>query len=108
MVVYRIEHTNFEGQLVTVHITDTTTGGVEVYHDLTGVEIIRRTIDNNEDKFTVIRALELTLKFLSTSTINVNTFSSGADDRFKVDCFIGTTTYFTGFLAMDDLREPHF
>ena len=108
MIVYRIENTNFEGQLVTLHITDTSTTGDVVYTDLNGVEISRRTIDNNEDKFTVIRALELTVKFLSTSTVNVNTFAAGDDDRYKVECLIGSTNYFTGFLAMDDLREPYF
>jgi hypothetical protein len=108
--IYRIKFTNFEGNNVVIHITDTTTSGDDSFIDLKGRGFVKRCIDNSENKYTPIRALECTIRFSSTELYNVNTFATGDDDRYRVDAFIEATNrpIFSGFLAMDDLREPFF
>jgi len=65
------------------------------------------TLDNNEDPFTVIKALQLVKKFHSEAGLNMNTFASGSDNRWSVHNYIGdaTQTVFKGFLVLDDMSE---
>lgn len=61
-------------------------------------------IDNNEDPFTVILAQQLTLRFNSTTAVNMSTFVTGSDQRFSVHYYLGTDTQtiFKGFLVSGD------
>lgn len=62
-------------------------------------------IDNDEDKFTTIRSRQLGINIYSSNTISINTFSIGADDRFKVNYYIDDVLNFTGFLSMGDISQ---
>jgi hypothetical protein len=85
--------------------------------DLTGAEDPLRlsTIDNSEDKFTGIKALQATLSFKSTSTVNLATFADAAipvggtdpgDPRWEVVISIDNRVIFRGFLNIDDCSAP--
>lgn len=60
-------------------------------------------IDNAEDKFTAIRARQLNINIHTSNTINLETFASGGDNRFKVNWYIDDVLNFTGFLSLSDL-----
>ena len=62
-------------------------------------------IDNDEDKFTTIRSRQFGINIYSSNTISINTFSIGADDRFKVNYYIDDVLNFTGFLSMGDISQ---
>ncbi|HSW70561.1 MAG TPA: hypothetical protein VLH77_01105, partial [Gammaproteobacteria bacterium] len=62
--------------------------------------------DNDENKFTPIRAKKATIKFLNSTEINFLTFASGEDDRFPVTITCDTNIIFLGFLQQGDIREP--
>lgn len=62
-------------------------------------------IDNDEDKFTPIRARQLSINVFTSNTINLNTFSIGNDNRYKVNWYIDDVLNFTGFLSMGDLSQ---
>lgn len=65
-------------------------------------------IDNNEDKFTTIRAKQLTIEFIATSSVDINTFAPGEDNRWYVTSWTNTTDNidFKGYLITDDLQQP--
>ncbi len=62
-------------------------------------------IDNDEDKFTPIRARQLEIKIFSSNDISINTFAQGADDRYRVNWYINGVLNFTGFLSISDLSQ---
>lgn len=62
-------------------------------------------IDNDEDKFTPIRAKQLQIQFYSSNTISINTFSQGGDTRFKCNYYVSDVLKFTGFLSIGDLSQ---
>ena len=61
-------------------------------------------IDNNENPHTVILAQQLTIKFNSTTQVNMSTFVRGSDQRWGVLYYLGTSdqVIFRGFLVSDD------
>lgn len=61
-------------------------------------------VDNDENPFTVILAQQLTIKFNSTTSVNMSTFISGSDQRWGVHYYLGTNTQtiFKGFLVSGD------
>lgn len=107
MIVYRLQHTNVEGNQVIVLISDTDTDGEPVYIDLTGSgsPVVISTVDNNEGKLTPIRSLQATITFYSDDQYGVHTFSTGRDDRFAVSVSLAGNTIFEGFLTLDDNQE---
>lgn len=62
-------------------------------------------IDNDEDVFTPIRARQLEIKIHSSSSVNINKFSIGGDNSFKVNYYIDSVLQFTGFLSLGDLSQ---
>lgn len=64
-------------------------------------------IDNSEDPLTVIKGLQLTLRFNSTQTENMSTFASGSDSRWYVHSYINSSlrTVLKGYLVLSNLRE---
>jgi hypothetical protein len=77
------------------------------------------TVDNSEDKFTGLKPLQATIKFLSTNSVNINTFTTEdlptggvdvGDPRWRVEIFYNTydplNIIFEGFLNLDDCYEP--
>lgn len=69
---------------------------------------VLQIIDNNEDKFTTIRAKQLTAQFIATSSVDVNTFVKGEDNKWYVESWTNTRDNidFKGFLITDDLQQP--
>jgi len=109
--IYRSEFTNRDKQRIQVDIIDTTTfnNTSDTYIPLDGAGCTIETVNNDEYRYTPIRAKKLTLYFYSTNNINYNTFTKGNYNRFKVICRTLQTGYiwFVGFLNQDDIREPH-
>lgn len=77
--------------------------------------VILSVIDNDEDPFTVIKAKQLTIKFVNEQNYNISTFALGEDDRWFVHYYITSVAYpnnfqtetvFKGYLVMDDIQEP--
>lgn len=69
------------------------------------------TIDNNEDPFTVIRAQQLTIKYVSSNiTDSMALFAYGSDQRWRVTRYLGTRAnpIWKGYLVIDDnnISEP--
>lgn len=71
-----------------------------------------QSVDNNEDKFTPIRAIQAKFQFLSTDEFNLATFTNSpplgddpGDPRWYVEVKIGSKFIFKGFLVLDDCFE---
>lgn len=62
-------------------------------------------IDNDEDKFTPIRARQLSISFYSSDSISISTFAEGSDTRFKVNYYVDSVLELTGFLSLGDLSQ---
>jgi hypothetical protein len=118
---YRIRFQNVEGQNISVRIADTTVptrGGIvfPTFRDMTpsGDPFHITTIDNNEDKFTPIRAKQATIQFLADNNFNLNTFATNSgDQRWFCEAFIedninplvSVKYLFQGFLVLNDLSQ---
>jgi hypothetical protein len=72
------------------------------------------TIDNDEDKFTPIRAKQATIQFLADNNFNLNTFAANSEDsRWFVEAYIEDSVnplvsvkyLFQGFLVLNDLSQ---
>jgi hypothetical protein len=63
-------------------------------------------IDNDEDKYTPIRAKQATIIIHSSSAIDISTFAAGGDNRWKVQIYLNvdTNTLFWGFLSISDMQ----
>ena len=114
-LIYRINFQNFDGDLIRIDIGDTS---VQIYPDQepevrimtgTGNPLHIKVIDNNEDKFTVIRAKQAVIEFVSSINFNISTFADGPDNRFRVVCYLNPTTinqpFFEGYLVTSDLEQ---
>jgi hypothetical protein len=73
------------------------------------------TVDNSEDKFTPIKALQATIAFNSDATHSLSTFADApiptggtdpGDPRWEVKISISDRVIFTGFLNIDDCSSP--
>lgn len=69
------------------------------------------TIDNDEDRFKVIKSTQLTIRVLSNISITLNDFASGSAQRWYVEVARGAgKIIFKGFLSIADMSEdfmPH-
>lgn len=110
-IIYNLSFTNVENKLVTAFIYD---NEVQIADDAdeqiitlhpSGDPLHIVTIDNNEDKFSTIKAKRLVMSFNSTYDIGMATFADGPDDRFYVTAQIEDTIIFKGYLSLDDLAE---
>lgn len=106
---YRMQFYNVEGANVTVYIYDTTSlvGPPDSYIDLegSGDPFHLFTVNNDEDLFAPIRALQAEIRFLSTDTTNVSSFFTNDDNRWQVEAYVESVCVFIGFLLLDDVNE---
>ena len=106
---YQLFILNVEDVPVTVNIYDTLSGsGSTTFYTIEGSEddaLIIETADNNESKFTPIKAKKATIKFLSNSVVNLNSFIGSVDNRWYVEVLVNTNYLFKGFLILDDIDE---
>lgn len=114
-IVYRLLFKNFKQQKIGIYIspTDVIYQDTEVQNvfDLTGAAtpLIISTINNDRDKFQPIRSKQAVIQFVSNRAagLDVNTFSKGADDLWRVTIISQDTseTIFTGFLILSDNNQ---
>jgi hypothetical protein len=109
-LIYRMTFTTQEGQLVIIHVSDTTTATTSTpsFHDLSLVECEKKIVSDGDSRYGV-KSTRLEFSFMSTSTVSLKTFATGDDGRWLVEMFFTDLTQlkFTGFLVMDDLREKY-
>jgi hypothetical protein len=102
--IYRLSTKNAAGHDVIVHVSDTTSGSIDLptYHDMTLVSLEVSTVNDGEDK-PGIRGKKVVFSFLATETDDVHTFLAGADNRWQVEIFVGNTSnlIFVGYLITD-------
>lgn len=113
--VYRMMVENAEDEILVCDLIDKTQQVPEEVNTefilVEGAEtpLTLSVIDNDENKFTPIRAHQLEISFLATEDINLNTFAEGADNRWFVELsFLNGTDLnriFTGYLSLNDLDE---
>lgn len=109
---YIIRFRNQEGVIILINIWDTLTQSPtpipDPYeHNLTaaGDPLHIRVVDNDEDKFSPIRAQEAEIKFLSDQWYNLNTFiTDSEDDRWLAEIMVEDTGeyLFYGHLVLND------
>lgn len=109
-ICYQVRFKNVEDQIVEANIFDQTTyaegRNIEVRPLRPSGEPVRlECIDNDEDKFTPIRAKQCIIEFLSTNQNNLNTFAAGQDNRWYVEVLVSGSVKFKGFLVMNDMQE---
>lgn len=105
---YQLQYTNTENVLCKANLYNTASGlGTTVFTQIEGTEsaVSLFTVNNDEDKFSPIRALQCEIKFLSTATINLNTFIGTSDNQWYVELIIGPQVVFKGFAVLDDMDE---
>jgi len=100
------------GQIININIWDTLTQSPTPLPDIqehnlmaAGDPLHIRVIDNDEDKFTPIRAKEAEIKFLSDQWYNLSTFAlNSEDDRWLVEITVEDTGeyLFYGHLVLND------
>lgn len=100
---------------IVLHYTE---GDTEVEYSLSEAEVIYlqpamsplviEVVDNNEDKFTPIRAKQAIIQFLSNTSEgqSMTTFSDSSDNRWKVIIDVDGEIIFIGFLMLTDMQQP--
>src|SRR5688572_15756961 len=106
--IYRLQGNTNDGQLVIIHISDTTSGvGTPTYHELKLMSCNLEVSNSGDDRFSTIASKSLILQFVPTQTYGLNTFREVGDNRFKVELFLANTSInpFTGYLNTDLTKE---
>ena len=103
---YRIQFNNVEEQAIECTLTDET-GDLDII-DIEGAEDAVRIVsqDNDESKYSPIKAKKCVIKFLNSQTVNFRTFASGEDNKWLVTVKINSLTVFIGHLEQGDIQEP--
>jgi hypothetical protein len=110
MVYVRIYDLSLEDETTTGHTVIELTGSGDPFHT--------STVDNSEDKFTGLKPIQATIKFLSTSKINISSFVNApippggvdvGDPRWYVEAYLNSYAdenfIFKGFINLDDCSE---
>lgn len=95
--------TIYDGDSFTTSPVDSTLYVMQAAEDAITIS----SIDNNESKLTSVRGKKAELQFLSSNTININTFASGSDNRWYVEIVNSSATVFKGYLVLDDIQTPY-
>lgn len=108
-----ISNANNQKQIdVDIYDTDSGLGAVEttIPLEMTGEPTIFETLDNAENKFTVLRPKKAEVKIYSSDSISIETFGGGGDQRFYAEIKYDSVLKFVGWLSISDLRQdfmPH-
>lgn len=108
--IYRMNCRNFEGQLLIIHVSDTTSGTttLPLYYDLDLHDASLSIINDGEDKFSIIKSTRAQFSFVSSTIADLNTFIRGEDNRWLVEIYVADTLgspLFTGYLITDATKE---
>ncbi len=103
---YIVRFNNVEEQMVEAIITEEITDFGDIL--LQGAEDAVRIVsqDNDESKYSPIKAKKCIIKFLNTPEINLRTFATGEDNKFLVTIKINSLNVFVGRLEQGDIEEP--
>lgn len=109
-IAYQIRFKNVEEQIVEATIFDMETyaeGRTIEYRPLkpSGEPVRLECIDNDENKFTPIRAKQCIIEFNSSTKISSATFARGQDNRWYVETKVNGQIKFKGFLVLNDIQE---
>jgi hypothetical protein len=104
--IYKMSFNNVEEQAIECNITNEA-GDLDVI-PITGAEDAIRIVsqDNDEDKFTPIKAKKCVIKFLNSQSVNLRTFATGEDNSWQVEVKINGLRVFIGWLEQGDITEP--
>lgn len=106
---YRSQFKDVYNEQMTVDITDKFTVDTVpfelIFLTATGDPLNVQTVNNSQDPFNPILAKSIRFSFISTASLNSETFSSGTDNRFYVEAYSTTTVIFRGWLLQDDISE---
>lgn len=71
--------------------------------------LVIKVINNDEDKFSPIRAKQATIQFKSALNQfqDATTFADSSDNRWKVEITADGTMIFTGYLMLTDSQQDH-
>lgn len=71
--------------------------------------LVIKVINNDEDKFSPIRAKQATIQFKSdlNQFQDSTTFADSGDNRWYVECTADGNTVFLGFLMLTDIQQDH-
>jgi hypothetical protein len=95
-------------QTIYIKITNTAENDLtEVELETADAPVVFQTVDNSEDKFTVIKSKSCRLRVFTNDDVNAMTFAGGGDNQYKVEIAVGTDTeiVFTGWLSISDLGQ---
>lgn len=111
-VIYQLQWQSFREDIIQVNMSPTdiiVDDDVDqtIYALTPSAQPLTITVTNDDqDKYSQIRSKQATIRFKSTSAINMNTFSGGPDNGWYVECSNVTlsSTIFKGFLVLDELQ----
>lgn len=63
--------------------------------------------DADNDLFKPINSSDITLNLLSSDTFNANTISTEDEREWRVDVYIDSALYWTGFVLPEEISEPY-
>lgn len=120
-LTYYYEFENAEGATVTVLISDKESLTDQAYDTqyvsimdeqgrVPSDAVVLKTVNNSEDKQAPVLAKRCDLRFFSSNSFDVSTFSRGEDDRWFTQVLVNTREVFSGFLVMSGNRArfmPH-
>lgn len=97
-------------QTATVDIYDTESGTAISPTGIVSLEMaddpcITEVVNNEEDKLQVIRSKQLDIAIHTSSSIGLETFCEGGDQRWYVEMYTGVEMLFKGWLSISDLKE---
>lgn len=116
--VYRGRFTNLQtgsdnaddGKLVIVNIYDVESGiavspTTIIDLDMADQPCTISTVDNDENKFTVVRSKQAVINIHSREDVGIETFVLGGDNRFYGEIFVGAQVKFRGWVSVADVQE---
>ena len=109
-VVHPANDNTPDGQIIIISIYDSEadSGDDQITElELAGQPLVTSVTDNDEDKFTPIRAKQCVIQCFTRNGLNITNFATGGDNRWRVEVDINELgrTVFIGFLSISDLRQ---
>lgn len=112
--IYRSEFKSFQGEVIRIDISptdnliDDADTPIITPMQPSATPLVISTVDNDEDKFTPIKAKQAEIRVKTDSLINLGLFSAGPDNLWYVKITNQATAdvLFYGFLVLDDIGQP--
>jgi hypothetical protein len=106
----QVDYSDNSANEQTIYLTITNTAvfdGSEVQLELADAPVVLQTIDNSEDKFTIIKSKSCALRIFTTPNVSAMAFADGGDTQYKVEIAVNTESdiIFTGWLSLSDLGQ---